>query len=343
MSTVKTSPLTFSSRLFDNDEMAQQTEVIRQVLWSRLMDARNGFSVGSYGAIAEFHRHNDEALTASGEMTLSIQTTRGALVLEVPGDLVPIAYETLSRRAGCWQHGVVFCLPEARAQGARRRNLTELGEDCSAPAEAHKTDVLFDLGLGAKNVDFCVRTSDTELIRTLRRYAGQNLFDPSCKAFASLLEANPHRVVVSACARAEVYQAIGREHTPEGPHTHVLPKLLRSGRTHSANVPIPKGLKPCFSLHPPSPLFDANGDRKPFEEQTLDAFQELLALWGLPDYQRQKQSLEQAVAAQLPIERYPHPDSRLERTAARIILRQLRARHPESPRLRAWSRAFERR
>ena len=51
-----------------------------------------------------------------------------------------------------------------------------------------------------------------------------------------ILAANPHRVFISRLGRIEVYQPIpppsGK--SPEGPHTHVLPRLLQSRRTHPA-------------------------------------------------------------------------------------------------------------
>ena len=70
-----------------------------------------------------------------------------------------------------------------------------------------------------------------------------------------MLRLSPHRVLVGPCGRIEVYQTIppvdGR--SPDGPHTHVLPKLLRAGRTHAANLPIPDGLVPCLTIHPSRP------------------------------------------------------------------------------------------
>ena len=62
-----------------------------------------------------------------------------------------------------------------------------------------------------------------------------------------ILAANPHRVFISRLGRIEVYQPIpppsGK--SPEGPHTHVLPRLLKSGRTHPATEPVPEGWFPA--------------------------------------------------------------------------------------------------
>jgi hypothetical protein len=59
------------------------------------------------------------------------------------------------------------------------------------------------------------------------------VFEPGNPAMGMILAANPHRVFISRLGRIEVYQPIpppsGK--SPEGPHTHVLPRLLKSGRT----------------------------------------------------------------------------------------------------------------
>jgi hypothetical protein len=58
---------------------------------------------------------------------------------------------------------------------------------------------------------------------------------------------------VSAVARLEVHQPIpppgGR--SPEGPHTHLLPKFLKQGLTRSPKSPLPDGLFCGLSLYPP--------------------------------------------------------------------------------------------
>ena len=127
---------------------------------------------------------------------------------------------------------------------------------------ADRTATLFDLGLGLKNADFCVRTDDAELIEFLGAHAGEQLLDGGHDVIAKLVEHDPHRVVLTGSARAEIYQPIAREKTPEGPHTHLLPRLIATGRTPSDNVPVTAGMRPCFTLHPRHPLFDALGERR---------------------------------------------------------------------------------
>ena len=323
--------------------MSSQRQQIRNILWQHLLDSRTSVSVGSYGAIAEFHRRADEALQLDDERSLCVASSRGGIRVHLETTVLALAFETLSRRPGRWQHGVAFCLAEQSATRSRRQVLTELGPDTRAIWPKHRGDILFDLGLHARNIDFCIRTSEPALLRALRKASDTRVLDPEKPIMAVLLSADPHRVVLSALARAEVYQPIGREVTPEGPHTHVLPKLLKTGRTHSANVPIPAGLRPCLMLHPSNPLFDAMGEPKPFEAGSFTEFSKLLDHWGLSAYQREKRRVTQAISNGLSPLNYREPSTRLGRTALRVALRQLCQVTPDDPAIRRWIVRFDKR
>lgn len=227
---------------------------VQAVLAQHLGDPTSSFSVGALGAIAEFHRDPDEPLVLDHRARLTIATGRGALAIGDCTDVVPFAYEIPGADGERRQHGVDFCLPADRARSATRRVLTELGADGNAVRAADRKAILFDIGLGAANIDFCIRTGDPALLETLRAALGRSVLDPANSVMGAILDADPHRIAISALARAEVYQAIGRTVTPEGPHTHVLPELLKSGRTHASDIPIPDGWLPCLSLYPASPL-----------------------------------------------------------------------------------------
>jgi hypothetical protein len=157
----------------------------------------------------------------------------------------------------------------------------------------------------------------------------------------AIVEASPHRVAISALARVEVYQGISKTQTPEGPHTHVLPKLIASGRTHSANVPVPEGYLPCLALYPANPLFDGLGRDKPFDRVSFAAFQELLKLWGRPEYCAQKARAMAAVREGRDPAAHEQPQTRLGRAALRIALRQLRRIEGDDPFLMEWCKRFD--
>lgn len=313
-----------------------ETPDIQRVLCEHLHTPSSSFSIGSFGAIAEFHRRADEPLVLDDPETLTVATERGGLRVALIEGVSPLAYETLSGRRDRWQHGVVFCLPKALAASCQRDVLTELGPDEDAIRPEDRGAILFDMGLAARNIDFCVRTSDSSLLDVLRQGAGRPLFAHGNPAMGAIVEASPHRIAISKLGRAEVYQAIGRVKTPEGPHTHVLPKFLKSGRTHSANIPVPRGQLPCLSLHPAHPLYDGLGQDTPFEPGYLASFEALLDHWGAPEYRAEKARVVGAVRRGEDSQVYELPRSRLGRTGLRVALRQLKQLDGDTSALRQW-------
>ncbi len=308
--------------------------------------ADSSWNVGTFGAIAEFHRDAGEDVeiveTATGG---TLSTGRGALrVALVPG-VRAVAYEGVSARPETWTHGVAFCLEEAAAAMSGNGGITERGPDRDAIRTGDRECILFDLGIPAAHMRFCVRTAAPSLIALLREHIGRSLFEAESPVLAAIKAASPHRVAISALGRAEVYQYIGSSGrnlpTPPGPHTHVLPTLLRTARTHSANVPIPDGLVPCLGLHPASPVTDGMGERRAFEREAHEVFQALLAHHGPAAYVAEKTRIMDAALGGAAPDAFPPPETRLGRAAARIALRQLRETHGQSPALDRWLAHFD--
>lgn len=312
---------------------------VERLVRDHLDDPESSFSMGSLGAIAEFHRDRDEPAIRDGPIVV---TARGAIRVVRDGRVVARAYESPSSHRSRWRHGVVLCLPEACAAGAVRSALTEIGPDRDAVREQDRGAVLFDMGLGARNVDFCIRTADETLIRLLRAHAGRSVLEPGSRVMPALLDASPHRIAITRLGRIEVYQPIGRVRTPEGPHTHVLPKLLASGRTHTTAIPVPEGHLPCLDLYPAHPALGPDGRDKPFDAKAHAAFQALLAVWGAAAHRHEKERALRAISDETPPGAYEPPDTRMGRAALRVALRQLRAAgERDSPVLRSWAERFD--
>jgi hypothetical protein len=207
---------------------------------------RRGLEFGTFGAIAEFTRDADEMVILDRrDETVSAVTARGGIRIRAKADLRAIASESLTPSA--WNQRVALCLPQSACAMNARTVLTEVGPDGDALRAADRSAVLFDLGLGALQIDACVRSADPEIIAALRECCGTSLFAAGDGAMHVILASNPHRVFISRVGRIEVFQPIPTPDgtSPEGPHTHVLPKLLGSGRTHAATEPIPVGWIPC--------------------------------------------------------------------------------------------------
>ncbi len=196
--------------------------------------------MGSYGAVAEFFQDAGEVIDSDSSDDLIRLTPRGGIRIEPQEDT-----------------------------GMNNEVLTELGQDVSALSGDDRDALLFDLGVsslgsGCFQLDFCVRTNNSDLVEFLREHCGSSIFEHGSPVFPRLLEAQPQRVVVTRLGRIEVYQAIGGEYTddktPEGPHTHLLPELLGLNLTHSADVPIKEGWVPCAFLYPKSPVLSEAGE-----------------------------------------------------------------------------------
>lgn len=130
--------------------------------------------------------------------------------------------------------------------------------------------------------------------------------------------------------------------SPTGPHTHVLPKLLRARRSHSANIPIPEGLVPVAGFHPASPIMDSLAHDRDFDREVFETFQQLLAVWGDQKNHTIKQRVWQALARKLSPEQLAEPDDRAGRVAFRVALRQLGRRDGESQILAQWRATYDR-
>jgi hypothetical protein len=298
------------------------------------------WSLGTFGAIAEFSRDHDEpvCLVQSAE-TVSAVTPRGGIALTPHAAILPFASEGITKTG--WNQRIALCLPTHDCAMHQRIALTEIGPDREAPREEDRNCVLFDLGFGALQIDCCIRIGDRNLAAQLREHTGRSLFEPGNPAMAMILAANPHRVFISRLGRIEVYQPIpppsGK--SPEGPHTHVLPRLLKSGRTHPATEPVPEGLVPCAHLYPPHPARDGLGEARPFDATHHDAFQRMMAACGDPMAVATKRRVVDAVLAGEPPTAVA--GNRHGRISVRIALRQMKSQGHASAALTAWLASFD--
>ncbi len=316
---------------------------LQSLLSHAIDDARNAWSIGRFGAIGEFVRDPDEVFERSrSEDAERIVTARGALEIGPRTGIVTIAYDTLSADGETWGHAVAFCLPRPPAD--RSATVSFLGADTDALRPEHTDASLFDLGIGLGHVRMCVRTRDAALCEALRSLEGGSLFDGTgARALELILKGSPHRILVSPLGRIEVYASIPgpTDRTPSGPHTHVLPKLLATGRTHGANAPIPGGLQPVLMLHPRSPWRDAAGRPASFDRGLDRDFERLLASFGLPEDRQVRAATEAAVLAGTDPATHSWPRTRRGRTQARITLRRLAQRLGASA-VADWRRLYDR-
>lgn len=314
------------------------------VLQRYLQDPTASWGLGTFGAVAEFHRTADEPVRFTHGTTLEVVTNRGAVRITPTPELRAFAYELPGGAPGSWHHAVALCLPAAHTAMHRRAALTECGPDHEALRPEDRDAVLFDMGLNTEQVDVCVRAADPEAITALRTGVGLPPLAPENTVMRSMPRLSPHRVFLCRFARLEVYQRIPapNEEPPIGPHTHVLPNLLRHQRTHAATVPLPEGWIPSLHLYPASPLNDALGKPKAFDRAAYEDFQPLLQAFGDPELWQIKTTVTQAVRAGQGPESVPLPTARAARATVRVAVRQLAYTDGDSPALTAWRQAWDR-
>jgi hypothetical protein len=132
-------------------------------LSDQLADPEVAWSLGAFGVIAEFTRDADEATTLDrADGMISVVTALGGIRIETHGRLRPIASESSTTES--WSHRVALCLPQETCAMNRRVVLTEVGPDRNALRAEDRKTVLFDLGLGALQVDAYVRSGDPAVI-----------------------------------------------------------------------------------------------------------------------------------------------------------------------------------
>lgn len=309
------------------------------LLQREISNPETQWSLGTFGAIAEFSRDPDEPVRlVRSDNIVAALTSRGAIVLKP--DAAPRAFASEGLTKTGWSQRLSLCLPKQACAMNRRTALAEIGPDRDAPREEDRHSILFDLGFGAWHADFCVRVGD-HLAGRLREHIGRDVFEPGNPAMGMILAANPHRVFISRLGRIEVYQPIpppsGK--SPEGPHTHVLPKLLRNRRTHPATEPVPDGMVPCAHFYPPHPARDALGEARQFDAAHHDAFQAMMAACGDPEVLATKQRVIDAVQAGAPPTAVA--GDRYGRISVRIALRQMKSQGHASAALNEWLASFD--
>ena len=306
-------------------------------LAARISDPRTGWSLGTFGAIAEFTRDREEPVElARAHDVLSAVTPRGGIRVAPLADMQLFASESTTRES--WNQRIALCLRSETCAMSGRTVLTEVGPDDAALRDQDRHAILFDLGLDALQVDACIRVSDPSVAARLRAHVGRPVFEAGNPAMGVILASSPHRVFLGRLGRIEVFQPIPPPDgtSPDGPHTHVLPRLLQHRRTHAATEPIPDGWVPCAHLYPPHPAKDDQGRARPFDPVRHDAFQDMLRIFGDPALFAHKQRVIAAVEAGDDPLSVAVAGNRHAHACVRIALRQMKASRKETPSLLAW-------
>ena len=307
------------------------------VLKEALQDRATSWSVGTFGAIAEFfHDPETPAIINETKGVLLAQNSLGAIQINASEDLQLIPYEGLSKLEGAWTHGVLVCMRVENAKMANHSGIYELKTN-------HKKASISDLGMDVAHLDVCIQTDDPALITLLRSQLGSSLFEPKSQLIEAIQAASPVRIFKSKAASIEVYSkipAISGE-TPLGPHTHLSLELLRHNQTQAAPLPVPDNWVPVFAFFPPNPIRTITGAIREFDPHAFEYFQGLLAQFGPTPLFQTKRAFLHAMEINAEPDSSPSPKSKTERTALRVALRQYHHSHGPSMLLDKWKAAYE--
>lgn len=150
--------------------MSGSTDLL-DLIAGQVADVETAWSIGTFGAIAEFTRDAEEtAAFDRGTGAVSVVTARGGMRIDAQDALRPIASELLTEQS--WNQRVALCLPEGACAMNRRAVLTEIGPDHGALRAEDRIAALFDLGLGTLQLDACVRSGDAATVTALRNWVG---------------------------------------------------------------------------------------------------------------------------------------------------------------------------
>jgi Protein of unknown function (DUF1289) len=203
------------------------------------------WALGCYGATAEFICHHDEpcGVSVNGEIITAI-SDRGALRLTI-GEHVRALRLRADHESRDYK-AIFLVVLKAAATLPVATTFTSLGRDEAAIQPECRNDAWFDLGLGRGDLRFCVRASTSELRDKLNQASGLPLSDVLQAAGAIIMKQSPARVVESPLGRAEIYTPIPPPggQSSDGPHTHLLPGHLASGRATQPGIDLP----PVYAL-----------------------------------------------------------------------------------------------
>jgi hypothetical protein len=118
------------------------------ILIDQLHDAKSQWSIGTFGAIAEFCHVADEALKVDldGKRIRAVNK-RGGISVRWDTRCRLFASESIAWQG--WSQRLAVCMRAGDATMNGRSVLTEISEDKDALRPADRDGILFDLGLGA--------------------------------------------------------------------------------------------------------------------------------------------------------------------------------------------------
>lgn len=225
------------------------TDDIRKFVVQSWEQDRGAWVMGVVGAVAEFIAPPNAKIhvTVQGE-DLVAHTQNGAARVTLNDDVRALTFDPPGLQTA---PRIVLAVKRERGRLPVADSVADLGEDNGALLR-DRGSRLFDLGLGRKEARFCVRAADGPAREALESATGLPFAQSLPRIGATLLSESPTRVIETALGRVEVQGQIPAPdaRSPDGPHTHLLPDHLATGRALPVGMDLPRAYLPGAIFYP---------------------------------------------------------------------------------------------
>jgi len=225
------------------------TEDIRDFAITTLKEGRGTWVMGVVGAVAEMTAAKGEDVHVDQEGDDVVARTRGgAIRMTINDDVRALTFDPPALGAP----RIMLAVKRERGRLPDTDVLTDLGPDTGALFEGDGS-TQFDFGLGRKEARFTVRVGDTPVHTALAAACGARFGDALPKIGGAVLADSPTRVIETALGRVEIQSKIPPPGgvSPDGPHTHLLPDHLATGRATPVGMDLPRAYLPGAIFYPP--------------------------------------------------------------------------------------------
>lgn len=264
---------------------------IKKFLIDAAEKTESSWAIVRDGIVAEFSIvPGDKSIKTFNSNVLKVDTNRATLCINFDDSMESIVAESGAHGCSPWTQNIYLCVQKEQAKMSCRDKLTSLGKFDNG---TDKGD-LWDLGVENETLDAYIIAKDKSTNELLKQKEGHYIIDDP-HFLRELVLRSPPRLFQTKFAYIIVRQKIPltEKEELEGPHTHLLPPLIKSKKHFE--VPIPDDMIPIIQTDPFGSVIDGNGDFHAWNGLENDAFQTLLQKYGKPEYVALKNQMRQSI------------------------------------------------
>lgn len=266
------------------------SQEIKKLLVESSGKTKSSWAIVRDGVVAEFSIVQGDKLTKTFQNdVLRVDTQRATLSINFDDSLEAITSESGAHGCSPWTQNIYLCVKKEEAKMAARTKLTYLGKFDSHDIQGN----LWDLGVGNDTLDACVIAKNESVNELLKQNESQYVIDKS-EFLQELVHHSPPRLFQTNFASILVKQKITTtEEEIEGPHTHLLPPIIKSKKHFE--VPVPNDMIPIIQVDPFGSVIDGNGEFYKWHGFENDEFQNFMKKHGNQEYVTLKNEMKKKI------------------------------------------------